>query len=78
LIERGVQVDEPGQEDWGWYLGAVYDGHTYLIGIGASQDEEEPNPKPPGANPNFGEWRIMVEEPQSLWAKLTNKKTPAP
>jgi len=70
LAERGAKASEPAQEDWGWYLGADYEGHSYFIGIGGNADE--------GRGGNYGEWRIMVEEPQSLWARLTKKKTPTP
>jgi hypothetical protein len=52
----------------------LYEGHTYFIGIGGNRDEDGAVP----ASGNRGEWRIMVEEPQSLWARLTKKKVPAP
>jgi hypothetical protein len=39
LAERGVRASEPGQEDWGWYLGAEYAGRSYFIGIGGNADE---------------------------------------
>jgi hypothetical protein len=67
LIERGIRVDQPGQEDWGWYLGANYQGGSYFIGIGGNADESS-------KDKNQGEWRIMVERVRSIWEKLTQKK----
>jgi len=69
LIERGVDVDEPGQEDWGWYLGASLGGRTYLVGIGGNRDDA-------AGDPNQGEWRVMVEPRRSLWERLRGKGDP--
>ena len=66
LIERGVEVSEPAQEDWGWYLGASRGGRSYFIGIGGNADEE-------GSDPNRGEWRVMVEPHRSLRDRLLGK-----
>ena len=81
LVERGVRASEPGQEDWGWYLGAEYAGRSYFIGIGGNADE----PGEPGSvagaaeagadrnGGNRGEWRIMVEPHRSLRDRLVGR-----
>jgi hypothetical protein len=66
LVERGVEVSEPAQEDWGWYLGADRQGRSYFIGIGG-------NPEEGSADRNQGEWRVMVEPHRSLWARMRGK-----
>ena len=77
LMERGLEVDEPGQEDWGWYLRARRQGCWYFVGVGGNADEAS-------GEKNQGEWRIMVEEVKwgfspsemvkAVWGKLTGKK----
>lgn len=32
--ERGMRVNPPVPEDWGWLLGVVNDGHTVMVGCG--------------------------------------------
>ena len=66
LIERGVPTIEPGQEDWGWYIESKLDDSGYFIGIGGNADDSS-------ADPNQGEWRIMVEKKRSLSEKLLRK-----
>jgi hypothetical protein len=66
LAARGVAADAPGQEDWGWYLGAEHAGRTYLIGIGG-------NPADEGGASNQGEWRVIIEKKRSLTERLTGK-----
>ena len=78
LKERGLEVDEPGQEDWGWYVRVNHRECWYFIGIGGNADESS-------REKNQGEWRIMVEEGKwqfprvplvgAVWAKITRKKT---
>lgn len=34
LEERGMSVDPPVPEDWGWLLGVVNDGQTVMVGCG--------------------------------------------
>jgi len=66
LIEKGLKVIEPNQEDWGWYIEASYQGRWYFVGIGGNADES-------GADRNQGEWRVMTEKCRSVWEKLTGK-----
>jgi hypothetical protein len=66
LIQQSVETDEPGQEDWGWYLGSSYQGNHYFIGIGGLPDDD-------ATDPNQGEWRIMVERRRSIADRLTGK-----
>lgn len=66
LRKQGINATPPAQEDWGWYFLAEMDGEQYFLGIGGNS-HENPN------DPDYGEWRIMIEKPQSLWQKLTRK-----
>jgi len=66
LLERGFPTIKPGQEDWGWYIESALEGNSYFIGIGGSAEESAPEP-------NFGQWRIMVEKRRSLWEKLSGR-----
>ena len=72
LVERGIRASEPGQEDWGWYLGAEYEGRSYFIGIGGNADEPSEATEPTAA-PNRGEWRIMVEPHRYLRDRLMGR-----
>jgi len=64
LLERGLEVIAPDQEDWGWYIEVEHRGSWYFVGIGGNADESS-------EKPNQGEWRIMVEKRRSLWQKLS-------
>ena len=67
LGRKGVVSSEPGQEDWGWYLDAKLGETTYFVGIGGTSDEDP-------AQPNYGEWRIIIEAPRTLKERLLGKK----
>lgn len=69
LAEKGMEVSEPGQEDWGWYVGVTYKGESYFVGVGGNADES-----PAG---NRGEWRIMVERRRPLWRRLSGQDNSA-
>jgi hypothetical protein len=64
LRSRGLSTAEPAQEDWGWYFDAQFQGNAYFIGVGGVSDEDP-------ADPNRGQWRMIVEKHRSLWEKLT-------
>jgi hypothetical protein len=64
LLEKGLEVTAPAQEDWGWYIEANDKGSWYFIGVGGNADEA-------GQDRNHGEWRIMVERRRSAWKRLT-------
>ena len=66
LLEKGLEVAGPDQEDWGWYIEASYEGGRYFIGVGGNADET-------GGDNNQGEWRIIVEKHRSLWDRLIGK-----
>jgi hypothetical protein len=66
LIKRNIEVIEPDQEDWGWYIEAKHEGRSYFVGVGGNADESS-------TDSNQGEWRIMVEKHRSIWEKLTRK-----
>lgn len=42
LEAKGYEIDDPGQEDWGWYLGCVKDGVTYMLCLYFMEEDEEP------------------------------------
>jgi hypothetical protein len=64
LADNGVEVGPPGQEDWGWYLQAKYDGNAYFLGMSGKAEE---NP----TNVNDGEWRIIIKKNLSIWRRLS-------
>lgn len=64
LRARGLTVSEPDQEDWGWYFDAKLEGAAYFVGVGGNCDNES-------SDPNWGEWRLMVQKHRTLWEKLT-------
>jgi hypothetical protein len=66
LAAKGIRIDEPGQEDWGWYSSASVNGALYFIGVSGHSREDA------GA-PDLGEWRIMVERKRSFWDKISGK-----
>jgi hypothetical protein len=66
LVERGMEVTKPDQEDWGWYIEARHGGSWYFVGIGGNADES-------GKGKDQGEWRLMVEKRRSVWEKLNRK-----
>jgi hypothetical protein len=63
LRQRGFEVAEPDQEDWGWYFDVRCPEATYFVGVGGTPDAEAPS-----ANP--GEWRLMIEKHRSLKERL--------
>lgn len=67
----GLTVDEPGQEDFGWYLGARLGADRYLLTISGNPDEEN-------QTTNRGEWRISVEKHRSFWERITGKNLLVP
>ena len=66
LVEEGVNVRTPGQEDWGWYLRLRYGRESYLLAIGTSGNEEVRAGKE-------GEWRIIVKKNPSIRRLLLNR-----
>jgi len=66
LREKGIEMSEPDQEDWGWYISGTFKGNDYFVGIGGNADEASDEK-------NQGEWRIMVEKRRSVWQKLSGK-----
>jgi hypothetical protein len=66
LIANGADAGSPGQEDWGWYLFVKSGADRYFLGVGANSEN---NP----ANPNDGEWGIIVEKRRTITQRLTGK-----
>jgi hypothetical protein len=66
LVENSIPPLDPGQEDRGWYIESTLGDASYFIGVGGAANES-------AANPNEGEWRIMVEKHRSIWDKLKGK-----
>jgi hypothetical protein len=58
LATHGVDVDQIGQEDWGWYLLAQCDPDRYLVGVTGHSAQ--------GA----GQWRIMIEKKPAIGKRL--------
>jgi hypothetical protein len=63
LPEVGVPSDEPYQEDWGWEFSAKLGTNGYYVGVGGLSDDDP-------ANPNHGEFRIMVTKRRTPWEVL--------
>lgn len=66
LKERNIQSTDPDQEDWGWYIEAKLAGENYMLGFGGNSLERP-------EDPNFGEWRVMVNRDRSFKDKLFGK-----
>jgi hypothetical protein len=66
LRERGVEVRESYQEDWGWEVPVLSGEYTYYLCMSGNADEST-------TNPDEGEWRIIVEKKRSLWHRLTRR-----
>jgi hypothetical protein len=64
LRQRGIEVTEPDQEDWGWYFEARYDESAYFVGVGGTPDDESPPSR------NSGHWRLIVEKHRSFMERL--------
>jgi len=67
LIDRGRDVPQLGQEDWGWYLKVKCDKESYFLGMNGIPIETDQNQK------DFGEWRIIVKKNRSIGQWLGNK-----
>jgi hypothetical protein len=70
LSEKGIAAHEPYQEDWGWEFAAQINEQSYYLGVGGNADGAT-------ANPDEGEWRVIVEKKRTLWQRLAgeNKST---
>jgi hypothetical protein len=64
LAKRGTASQGPSQEDWGWYLRVRHENRPYYLNVSGNRDEAN-------AEPNVGEWRIIVERRRSLLDKIT-------
>ena len=67
LMKVGYEVDAPGTEDWGWYMGVERAGAIYLVGASAETDQ----PGPPI------DWALQIHKQRSFKDKITggNKMT---
>jgi hypothetical protein len=66
LRQKGIDLREPYQEDWGWGLGVKNGGQSYYLGVGGNAD---------GASDNRdeGEWRVIVEKKQSIGQRFSGQ-----
>ncbi|HEY4313853.1 MAG TPA: hypothetical protein VGN12_30725 [Pirellulales bacterium] len=82
LLPRGYDVDEPGQEDWGWYLQVANGERRWFVAIGVTQPNEAfltpPSLSTAAPRGNLGEWRIIIKTRGSLWQRLTHKNQISP
>ena len=67
LIDRGSEVSQIRQEDWGWYLKVKSNNESYFFGVSGIPVEDNEKEK------DFGEWRIIVKKNRSIGQWLTNK-----
>ena len=63
LIERDIEVRQPYQEDWGWELPVMHEGHSYYLCMSGNADESS-------SNKDEGEWGIIVEKKRSIGQRL--------
>ena len=63
LRSRNVDVTEPDQEDWGWYIDVALAGQRYFVGIGGVADDEQ-------SLGNRGQWRLMIEKYRTIWERI--------
>jgi len=64
LIENQVETREPYQEDWWWELPVRNRDQSYYLCMSGNADGST-------ANPNDGEWGIIVEKKRSIWQTMT-------
>ena len=64
LPERGVEICDPYQEDWGWELPVRRGAQGYYLCVSGNADQS-------AANPDEGEWRMIIEKKRSIWQRLT-------
>ena len=63
LASKGVATAAAYHEDWGWELPANRGVERYYLCIGGNSDDLP-------ANPDQGEWRIIVEKRRSIWQRM--------
>jgi hypothetical protein len=66
LIAKGAAVSSSGQEDWGWYLNANSGTDGYFLGMSG-------NTKGNSANPDDGEWGIIIKKNRTIMQRITGK-----
>jgi hypothetical protein len=67
LIERRVETREPYQEDWGWELPAKSGDQSYYLCMSGNSDGSN-------ANPDEGEWGIIIEKKRSISQRIKGKE----
>jgi|ERR1700733_2286929 hypothetical protein len=67
FIDRGTDVSQLGQEDWGWYLKVKCNNESYFVGMSGIPIETDKN------QTDFGEWRIIVKKNRSIGQWVGNK-----
>lgn len=67
FIDRGIDVSQLGQEDWGWYLKVKSNNESYFLGMSGIPIETDKN------RTDFGEWRIIAKKNRSIGQWLSNK-----
>ena len=63
LREKGIEASEPYQEDWGWELPVAHENGPYFLCLSGNSDESK-------ANPDEGEWRVIVDRKRSIGERL--------
>ena len=66
LIAKRVDASAPGQEDRGWYLIVKSGADGYFLGMSGNTEDNS-------ANPDDGEWGIIVEKTRTIVQRLTGK-----
>ena len=66
LRDKGIEVREPYQEDWGWELPVRKGDDAYYLCMSGNADESP-------TKPDQGEWNIIIEKKRTLRQVLTGK-----
>jgi hypothetical protein len=66
LRQKGIDLREPYQEDWGWGLPVKNGGQSYYLGVGGNADGSSDNR-------DEGEWGVIVEKKRSIGRRLSGQ-----
>ncbi len=66
LSQKGIEVREPYQEDWGGELPVTNGGQSYYLCVSGNADGG-------AASRDEGEWRVIVEKRRSIRERFADK-----
>nr|WP_199043167.1 hypothetical protein [Dyella sp. ASV24] len=66
LTASGIAADVIGMEDYGWSNQVEHEGSSYLMNVVGTPEDDS-------ANPNYGEWHVLLERRRTLTQRLLGK-----